>query len=480
MTEHQPEMAEPGFRDSVDMMFNRAVALMDLSPGLEEKIRVCNATYTVRFGVRLRGQIHTFTGYRSVHSEHMEPVKGGIRYASSVHQEEVEALAALMTYKCALVEVPYGGSKGGLRIDPRDWDEHELEQITRRFAYELAKRDLISPSQNVPAPDMGTGEREMAWIADQYARMNTTDINSRACVTGKPLNAGGIHGRVEATGRGVQYALREFFRHPEDVAKANLSGTLAGKRVIVQGLGNVGYHAAKFLSEEDGARITAIIERDGAIADEDGLDVEAVHQWIGKHGGVAGFAGATHHEDGARLLEAECDILIPAALESTINLGNADRIQAPLIIEAANGPITAGADDILRGKGTVIIPDMYANAGGVTVSYFEWVKNLSHIRFGRMERRADEARAQAIVDELERLSDDEGLGWNLSKDFKARYLKGDDELELVRSGLDDTMRTAYQSMREIWHSRDDVPDLRTAAYLVAIGRVAMSYRSKGL
>ncbi|MGR3498069.1 MAG: Glu/Leu/Phe/Val family dehydrogenase [Limimaricola soesokkakensis] len=480
MTEHQPQMAEPGFRDSVDMMFNRAVALMDLSPGLEEKIRVCNATYTVRFGVRLRGQIHTFTGYRSVHSEHMEPVKGGIRYASTVHQEEVEALAALMTYKCALVEVPYGGSKGGLRIDPRDWDEHELEQITRRFAYELAKRDLIHPSQNVPAPDMGTGEREMAWIADQYARMNTTDINSRACVTGKPLNSGGIHGRVEATGRGVQYALREFFRHPEDVAKANLSGKLEGKRVIVQGLGNVGYHAAKFLSEEDGAKIIAIIERDGAITDENGLDVEAVHQWIGKHGGVKDYPGGTHHADGARLLEAECDILIPAALESTINLSNADRIKAPLIIEAANGPVTAGADDILREKGIVIIPDMYANAGGVTVSYFEWVKNLSHIRFGRMERRADEARAQLIVDELERLSNDEGLGWNLSKNFKERYLKGDDELELVRSGLDDTMRTAYQAMREIWHNRDDVPDLRTAAYLVAIGRVALSYRSKGL
>ncbi|MGR3594480.1 MAG: Glu/Leu/Phe/Val family dehydrogenase [Limimaricola soesokkakensis] len=480
MTEHQPQMAEPGFRDSVDMMFNRAVALMDLSPGLEEKIRVCNATYTVRFGVRLRGQIHTFTGYRSVHSEHMEPVKGGIRYASTVHQEEVEALAALMTYKCALVEVPYGGSKGGLRIDPRDWDEHELEQITRRFAYELAKRDLIHPSQNVPAPDMGTGEREMAWIADQYARMNTTDINSRACVTGKPLNSGGIHGRVEATGRGVQYALREFFRHPEDVAKANLSGKLEGKRVIVQGLGNVGYHAAKFLSEEDGAKITAIIERDGAITDENGLDVEAVHQWIGKHGGLKDYPGGTHHADGARLLEAECDILIPAALESTINLSNADRIKAPLIIEAANGPVTAGADDILREKGIVIIPDMYANAGGVTVSYFEWVKNLSHIRFGRMERRADEARAQLIVDELERLSNDEGLGWNLSKNFKERYLKGDDELELVRSGLDDTMRTAYQAMREIWHNRDDVPDLRTAAYLVAIGRVALSYRSKGL
>jgi len=183
---------EPSFRDSVDMMFNRAVALMDLPAGLEEKIRVCNATYTVRFGVRLRGKIQTFTGYRSVHSEHMEPVKGGIRYAMSVNQDEVEALAVLMTYKCALVEAPFGGSKGGLCIDPREYDEHELELITRRFAYELIKRDMINPAQNVPAPDMGTGEREMAWIADQYKRMNTTDINGVACVTGKPTNAGGI------------------------------------------------------------------------------------------------------------------------------------------------------------------------------------------------------------------------------------------------------------------------------------------------
>ena len=238
---------EMSFRESVDMMFNRAVALMDLPPGLEEKIRVCNATYTVRFGVRLRGKIQTFTGYRSVHSEHMEPVKGGIRFSMGVNQDEVEALAALMTYKCSLVEAPFGGSKGGLCIDPRQYDEHELELITRRFAYELIKRDLINPSQNVPAPDMGTGEREMAWIADQYARMNTTDINAKACVTGKPLNAGGIAGRVEATGRGVQYALREFFRDEFGMQKACLTGGLEGKRVVVQGLGNVGYHAAKFL-----------------------------------------------------------------------------------------------------------------------------------------------------------------------------------------------------------------------------------------
>ncbi|WP_264212881.1 Glu/Leu/Phe/Val family dehydrogenase [Leisingera thetidis] len=471
---------EPSFRESVDLMFNRAVSLMDLPPGLEEKIRVCNATYTVRFGVRLRGSMHTFTGYRSVHSEHMEPVKGGIRYAIGVNQDEVEALAALMTYKCALVEAPFGGSKGGLCIDPREYDEHELELITRRFAYELAKRDLIHPSQNVPAPDMGTGEREMAWIADQYARMNTTDINAKACVTGKPLNAGGIAGRVEATGRGVQYALQEFFRHKDDMVEAGLTGQLDGKRIIVQGLGNVGYHAAKFLSEEDGARIIGIIERDGGLLNPGGLDVEAVRNWIVKHGGVSGYPDAQFVENGAVLLEEECDILIPAALEGVINLSNAERIKAPLVIEAANGPVTAGADDVLRKRGTVIIPDMYANAGGVTVSYFEWVKNLSHIRFGRMQRRQEEARHQLVIDELQRLDDVMGDTWSMSPNFKDKYLKGAGELELVRSGLDDTMRVAYQSMREVWHSRDDVTDLRTAAYLVSIDKVAKSYHAKGL
>jgi glutamate dehydrogenase (NAD(P)+) len=472
---------EPSFRESVDLMFNRAIRLMDLSPGLEQKIRVCNSTYTVRFGVRLRGKIETFTGYRSVHSEHMEPVKGGIRFALSVNQDEVEALAALMTYKCALVETPFGGSKGGLCIDPRAWDEHELEQITRRFAYELIKRDLIHPAQNVPAPDMGTGEREMAWIADQYARMNTTDINAKACVTGKPPHAGGIQGRVEATGRGVQYALREFFRHKEDKAKAGLSGDLDGKRIVVQGLGNVGYHAAKFLSEEDGAKIIAIIERDGALVSDAGLDVEAVRQHLNANGGsLKGCAHGTYQADGAAALELPCDILIPAAMEGVIHKGNAANIKAPLIIEAANGPITYGGDEILRSKGTVIVPDMFANAGGVTVSYFEWVKNLSHIRFGRMQRRAEEARHDLLVHELERLSADQGLGWTLSPGFKDKYLRGAGELELVRSGLDDTMRGAYQAMRDIWHGRNDVEDLRVSAYLVSISRIAQTYQSKGL
>ena len=468
------------FRESVEKMFTHAAGLMDLSPGLEEKIRVCNSTYTVRFGVRLRGQIHTFTGYRSVHSEHMEPVKGGIRYSLDVNQDEVEALAALMTYKCALVEVPFGGSKGGLCIDPRAWNEDELERITRRFTYELSRRNLISPSQNVPAPDMGTGEREMAWMADAYKRLHPDDINAKACVTGKPKTAGGIDGRVEATGRGVQYALREFFRHDDVMKRAGVEGTLAGKRVIVQGLGNVGYHAAQFLSAEDKCLVTCVIERDGAIVNPQGINIDALRGHIRATGGVKGFAGGDYRENGLAMLEEECDILIPAAVESVIHSDNAERIKTKIIIEAANGPVTANADAILRRRGIVIIPDMYANAGGVTVSYFEWVKNLTHIRFGRMQRRQEEARHELIVRELERLSADKDLGWTLSPNFKDRYLRGADELELVRSGLDDTMRTAYQSMRQIWVSRDDVHDLRTAAYLVAIDRVAASYRAKGL
>jgi glutamate dehydrogenase (NAD(P)+) len=469
---------EPGFRKSVELLFMRAAEKMDIAPDLVNKIRVCNSTYTVRFGVKLRGKIQTFTGYRSVHSEHAEPVKGGIRYALSVDQNEVEALAALMTYKCALVEVPFGGSKGGLCIDPRAWDEEELERITRRFAFELIKRDLINPSQNVPAPDMGTGEREMAWIADQYHRMNTTDIDARACVTGKPLEAGGIRGRVEATGRGVQYGIREFFRHAADKQEAGLEDGLGGKRVIIQGLGNVGYHAGKFLQEEDDCKIVGVIERDGAIINDNGLDIETLKSHINEHGGITNFPHGTYVENGISALEHDCDILIPAALESVITAENAGRIKARFIVEAANGPITAGGDEILRNKGVVIMPDMYANAGGVTVSYFEWVKNLSHIRFGRMQRRQEEARQEMVIEALEKMT-----GKDFPNELRGAFVSGADELTLVRSGLDDTMRGAYINMRETWHrlKRDDPSmDLRTAAYMISIERVVSAYRTLGL
>ncbi|MEM9171785.1 MAG: Glu/Leu/Phe/Val dehydrogenase [Pseudomonadota bacterium] len=462
------------FRQSVDVMFDRAVTHLDLTDGLKHKIKVCNSVYTVRFGVKLRGTIHTFTGYRGVHSEHMEPVKGGIRYALSVNQDEVEALAALMTYKCALVQVPFGGSKGGLAIDPNEWDAEELERITRRFTYELAKRDLIHPSQNVPAPDMGTGEREMAWMADAYKRLHPTDIDAMACVTGKPVHYGGIAGRVEATGRGCQYALQAFFDHPEDVKEVDLSGGIEGKRIIVQGLGNVGYHAAKFLSEEDGALITAVIERDGAIVDDKGINIEELKHFISKNGGLKGYPHGKYVENGPSVFEHDCDVLIPAAIEGSINGGNAEFVKARVILEAANGPVTANADTVLREKGVAIIPDMYANAGGVTVSYFEWVKNLNHIRFGRMQRRQEEKKSMDLIRELERAT-----GQALAPEFKERFSHGSDELDLVRSGLDDTMRSAYSRMREFKLSKN-IEDLRTAAYCVSLTDIAKSYESAGL
>ena len=472
---------ELSFTANVDRQFLRAANLLDLPPGLAQQIRTCNATYTVRFPVRLRERIHVFTGYRSVHSDHITPVKGGIRYSLAVNQDEAEALAALMTYKCAVVDVPFGGSKGGLCINPDDFEDHEIEQITRRFAYELIKRDLIHPSQNVPAPDMGTSAREMAWIADEYQRLHPTEMDALACVTGKPVYKSGIAGRVEATGRGIQFALREFFREPLDVKRASLAGGLDGKRIIVQGLGNVGFHAATFLSLEDGAKVIAIIERDGALMNDEGLDVGAVKEWINTTGGVEGFPDAAFISEGSSVLESECDILIPAALEGVIHAENAARIKAKLIIEAANGPITAAADEVLRARGVVVIPDLYANAGGVTVSYFEWVKNLSHIRFGRMERRAQEATQALMLTELERLSSLVGSDkWAPTENFRTNYAKGADELQLVRSGLDDTMRDALQAMRTRWHEDEKVDDLRLSAYIIAIQKIALSYQSKSL
>ena len=471
MSDH-PELS---FRQSVDRMFDRAIATMNLPLGLAEQIRSCNSVYQVQFGVKLGDQYEVFTGWRAVHSEHILPVKGGIRYADFANQDEVEALAALMSYKCAIVMIPFGGSKGALKIDPRRYSEKDLEKITRRFAQELAKRDMIHPSLNVPAPDMGTGEREMGWISDTYQSLYPEQANGMGCVTGKPVHLGGIDGRVEATGRGVQFGLREFFRHPEDVARAGLDGSLEGKRIIMQGLGNVGYHAAKFLSGEDGARITTIIERDGAIHSADGLDVEAVKAHIAEHHGVKGFPGVDYTGDGASLLEADCDILIPAAMEGVITRDNAARIQASLIAEAANGPITYAADEILRDKGTVIIPDAYLNAGGVTVSYFEWVKNLARIRFGYLERRNEECRGQMIVEALEKM-----LDAKVPEEIRDQLTTGSDELALVRSGLDDTMRNAYNNIRDIFNARENVVDLRTAAFVCGIERIAKRYESMGI
>lgn len=463
--------AGSGFLKSVERMIDDAIERMDLPPGLGAQLRVCRSVYKMRFPVKIRGEFRVFEGWRATHSEHRLPAKGGIRFAPNVDEAEVEALASLMTFKCAVVDVPFGGAKGGLKLDPTEFTRDELEDITRRFAIELEKKGYVSPSQNVPAPDMGTGEREMAWIATTYRTLHPEDIDAEACVTGKPPAMGGIRGRVEATGRGVQNGLQEFFRHADDVAQAGLEGSLEGKRIVVQGLGNVGYHAARFLSEEDGARIVGIIERDGALLDPGGLCVAAVSEYVREHGGVRGFPDAEFVEDGAAVLEHDCDILIPAALESQITTENAPRIRARVIAEAANGPVTYEADAILREAGKIVIPDLYLNAGGVTVSYFEWIKNLSKIRFGRMERRMVEIRAEAMLELFESMKDGP-----IPEHLAAGIRSEADELNLVRSGLDDTMRQAYQAIRTVWRSREDVPDLRTAAYMVALQKVALYYQ----
>ncbi len=467
-------MVNQDFLNSTNKLFDQALSYTEISPDLATRIRVSNSTYTINFGVKLRKEIHTFTGWRSVHSEHFEPAKGGIRYDINASQEEVEALAALMTYKCAIIEVPYGGSKGALKINPKEWTKSEIEKITRRFAQELIKRDLIHPAQNVPAPDVGTGAEEMAWIADEYRRIHPTDINALACVTGKPTQKGGLVGRSEATGRGVQFIIREFFRHEEDYLKAGFKGGLKDKKVVLQGLGNVGYHAAKFLQEEDGCRIVCVMEHNGAILNPDGLNIEKIKSHQSEHGSFEGCSEGQFEANTSEFLTMECDILIPAAKENVIDKTIAQDIKAKLIVEAANGPITFEADGFLNERNVTIIPDIMANAGGVAVSYFEWIRNLRHIRFGRLEKRRNAFQFDTLISAIETMT-----GKEMPDKFKEQFIEGANEIDLVRSGLDDMMREAYQKVRQSM-IENDIPNLRTAAYKVALDRIATSYDSIGL
>jgi len=466
---------EVSFKDSVNLSFDLARATLDIPDGMAEYIKNVNNVYQVRFPVKIGREIETFIGWRAVHSDHKLPAKGGIRFAPHVNQNEVEALAALMSYKCALVDVPFGGSKGGLLIDPRQYDRPTMERITRRFAYELIQKDYIGPGTNVPAPDMGTGQREMAWMVNTYNSYRPGDINHLACVTGKPVSMGGIQGRVEATGRGVVFGLREFFRTESDVKSAGLEGGLEGKKVIVQGLGNVGYYTAKFLQEEDGAKIIGALEYNGAYMDPHGMNLEDVYRYKVAKKTLEGYQGAgKFFPDSRPLLEAECDILIPAAMEGVIHQGNAARIQAKIIAEAANGPVTYAAEAILQKKGIVSIPDVYLNAGGVTVSYFEWIKNLSHIRFGRMQKRYEENKNEQLIQAIE------GSGHVVPKALKEQICQGSEEIDLVRSGLDDTMREAWQAIRARFLTNDDIHSYRIAAMAIAIEKIHNSYRTMGV
>ena len=463
------------FFDQVTRYFDDAAKHTTYPEGLLAQIRACNSIYRFDFPLRRAGGvIEVIHGWRVEHSHHKLPTKGGIRYAPDVHEEEVMALAALMTYKCAIVDVPYGGAKGGIKIDPRQYSVDELERITRRYTHELVKKNFIGPGIDVPAPDYGTGEREMAWIVDTYAALHPGDLDAIGCVTGKPIAQGGVNGRREATGRGLFFAIREACSHAEDMKALGLSTGLEGKRVVVQGLGNVGYHAAKFCREA-GAILIAIAEREGAIMNPKGLHEEEVFQHRKGGASILTFPGATALPGTAAALELDCDILIPAALENQFTAENAPRVRAKIILEGANGPTTPDADPIFRQKGVMVIPDIYANAGGVTVSYFEWLKNLSHVRFGRMSKRHEEANERQMIKAIETAT-----GTTFTEAQRTALVKGPDELDLVNSGLEETMITAYNGLRETRTQHPEVPDLRTAAFLTAIHKVARSYMDLGI
>jgi glutamate dehydrogenase (NAD(P)+) len=463
------------FLTTVSQYFDRAARLTSHSPGLLEQVKCCNAVYRMRFPVkRDDGTIEVVEAYRAEHSHHRTPTKGGIRFSLDVTQDEVIALAGLMTYKCAVVGVPFGGAKGAVRVDTHAISDGFRERLVRRYTTELFKKNFIGPAIDVPAPDYGTGEREMAWIADTYSILAHNELHPYACVTGKPLTLHGIPGRKEATGLGVFYGIRECLSHADDMQALGLTTGIAGKRVVVQGLGNVGYHAAKFLQQEGGALIIAIAEKEGGIYNPHGLDVEAVFQHLKDRRSILDFPGAKNIATPGEVLELECDILVPAALENQITVDNAPRIRAKLIAEAANGPVTDAADDILRQRGIFIIPDIYLNAGGVTVSYFEWLKNLSHVSFGRMSSKHEELNNRHLLEAVEKLT-----GKSLESSERQLILRGPHEIDYVYAALADTMSFSYNWIREAWKTRK-ISDLRTTAFYLAIDRIAHSYLALGI
>lgn len=463
------------FFQTVISFVEKAAPFTGHPQGLIDQMKFCNSIYEFKFPLKHDdGSIEIIQAFRVEHSHHKVPVKGGIRYSSMVNADEVKALAALMTYKCALVEVPFGGAKGGIKFEPSQYSVEQIERITRRYTSELVKKGFIGPGIDVPAPDYGTGPREMAWMVDTYRTLNPGQIDADACVTGKPIEQGGIAGRTEATGRGVVYAADRACSYADDMKKIGLSAGLEGKTVVVQGLGNVGFYAAKIFKEY-GALVIGIAEYEGAITDPKGLDVEAVFKHRQESGSILDFPGAKNLNRSADVLAMKCDILVPAALEGQITEDNAAEVQAAIVIEAANGPVTAEGEKILLQKGVMVIPDAYANAGGVTVSYFEWLKNINHVRFGRMSKRYDESTHLNLIATFEKVS-----GKTLSEADRLKIVHGADEIDLVNSGLEETMFNAYDAIRERLMTTDGVKDLRTAAYILAIDRIAVSYMQLGI
>lgn len=466
---------QASFYESVERSFDKAAAHTNHPKGLLTQIKSCNAIYQMNFPVKIGNSYQVIEAYRVQHSHHRLPTKGGIRFSHLVNQEEVMALATLMTYKCALVDVPFGGAKGGVKVSPRKYTPDQLEKITRRYTVELVRKNFIGPGVDVPAPDYGTGAREMAWILDTYQQLKNGELDSAACVTGKPVAQNGIRGRTEATGRGVFYGLKEMLSYPDDCKRMGLSPGIGGKTMVIQGLGNVGYYTGTISIEEGDVKVIGVSELEGTIVKEDGFNLVKLAKFRKETGSILGFPGSKTLKSREDWVGIECDILVPAALESQIHKDNADKVKARIIAEAANGPVTSDAEEILLKKGVVIVPDMYLNAGGVTVSYFEWLKNLSHVRYGRIQKRFDQNSYSNIVNLVEKLT-----GKNIGMKEKDFLTRGADEVDLVRSGLEETMITAYRQIRETYKRKKKVEDLRTAAFITAINKVASDYMTLGV
>ena len=460
------------FKDNVNLHVDKSAKLLNFSDDLLEHLKSTHSLIKVNVGVVLDGKINNFTGWRAVHSEHILPTKGGLRYLETVDQDDTEALASLVTYKCAIVNIPFGGAKGGLKINPKNYTMPQLREITKAFASKLINKGFISPALNVPAPDVGTSEREMEWILETYKTLKPDDINYRGCVTGKPLHRGGIAGRTEATGRGIEEVVREIFRHEDVVKEAGLKNELKDNEIIVQGFGNVGSNLAKHLYNRDNAKIIAIGEFDGYLYNKKGIDINALIEFYKTNKTINNPKLGKFKNNPSELLELDCDILIPAALENAITIDNVDKIKTKLIIEAANGPISFEADQKLFEKGVMIIPDIYVNAGGVVVSYFEWVKDISHIRFGRVEKRFQEQKILDIIDLIDKKT-------NTKTDFDTikRIVHGADEEDLAFSGLEDSMRNAFI---EIYNAKKQIKkSFRESAYYVSLKKIRNFYTVEG-